>query len=325
MNEIKYYGYGIIVSKNDEKAIDLKNAKSYKILRKQFVDSITIEVVKSYTMPRNELKKMVEEIEDHRESVVLNPADPSKDLIQMFGPQKKRDVCIVVPTLETLGGSRFSVQRIAIEIITKAHLLILDHPELSTVDFNGNVSDLLTSERFDALTLLMDRLRNTKLCFKGKNPLVVDEKFKKVFWDWQNYYITTEEALELTGYARATFYELCKEYMMGKHWRDDYTTESSGQPEDWDKKPVRGMQIDEKTRTLLIKIQRTLGDDWDPVEVGKIAKEEIKEDGEEYIFYEDLVRLRLNFTEGRSAMAKAAKKYRKPERFEELKKELEKM
>lgn len=282
-NNFNYIGYGFVASKKAPEDIDVKSTKAYKTLRAAFVDEITIEVGNSKTLERQLLKRILEE----------------------YGGDK--NTVIVVPNAESLGGTSEMIYRTYYEIASSNPLIILDSPELSTCMLDGTVTNSWSSEGITEKLLF---LRTNLL---GRKAIPIDKKFRFIFWEWQNYYISTQEAIDLLEISRGTLYTLSKKYMTGfccGAYEEEYY-----RLKDFENKPLRGVVLDDITSKTIVKLQRELGDNWTEDAVFEALG--FPESFSKLTFQipKDYIRLRLNYLYGRGAILAAEKKYYKGKEY----------
>jgi hypothetical protein len=172
-----------------------------------------------------------------------------------------------------------------------------------------------------AIQKLKTEFACTKTTTFGRKAISIDKKFRKVFWNWQNYYIDTQDAIDLLGCSRQTFYSLAQEFITSNIYGDVYFDEYY-KLEDYERKAIRGIKLDEDTKEVLIQIKRTIGNFWTLDKVvdvlAKQPREKIK-----FPMANDYIRLRNNYLYGRAAMVSATREYSKGKEYiEELKKEI---
>ena len=114
-NDLYYIGYGIIISAENKTPRQLMNSKAYKQLRACFLNEIVMESTKQVGDERPVLKNLIMKYQCFSKNV------------------------FVVPTLETLGGSMDEIKKNYREMSLVSHIVILNHPELSTVTLNGQI------------------------------------------------------------------------------------------------------------------------------------------------------------------------------------------
>ena len=305
---LKFIGYGFQASKKDIKNIDKKNTKAYKALRKLFLDDIIIEISTNEKNNRNELQKLID-------ANVLKD-DASK-------PIYNQDVAIVIPNIETLGNTVEEVFENYFKIFNYLNIVILNRSDLSTCSLDGEMHyDFLDSEDKYRYT---ETLSWSSSSTRGQAILQMTKNFRKVFWEWQNYFIDTKQACELLDCSHSSLYKLSQEFMTKAHFRTVYEKEFGIR--DYIDKPIRGITLDDDTSKVLIFLQRKLGDEWDENKIFWMCHED-----SEFInmnksyFYIDYIRLRLNYMYGHSKVIEASKKYKKDdEYFNKLKSEIEKL
>lgn len=298
-NKFEYIGYGFVGSKKEESQVEVKSTKAYKALRAAFVDSIIIEVAPPSDSKRWKLRELITENLGNKNFV------------------------LVVPTIETLGGTYEDATSTYNIVIGSFNIVILNRPDLSTITLEGEslvVNDLKAKEKLQADFACARMSSNGK----GRKAIPLDAKFRKVFWAWQNYFIDTKDAIALLGCSRGTLYSLAQEFMTSYSFNGVYYNEYDNL-EDFEKKPVRGINLDDDLNDILIKIQRELGFDWTLDGVNDVL-ETIPWEKQKFGVRYDYLRLKLNFQYGRSGMAVATKTYSKGQTYvEQLREELKNM
>ncbi len=296
-NKFEYIGYGFVGSKKEESQVEVKSTKAYKALRAAFVDSIIIEVAPPSNSKRWKLRELITE-NLHNKNFVL-----------------------VVPSIETLGGTYEDATSTYNIVIDSFNIIILNRPDLSTFTLEGkslvSLNDLRAIEKLQADFACARMSTNGK----GRKAIPLDEKFRKVFWAWQNYFIDTKDAIDLLGCSRGTLYSLAQEFMTSYTFNGIYYNEYENL-EDFENKPVRGITLDDDTNEILLKIQRTLGFNWTFGGVNDVLSTIPSKKIKFGVRY-DYLRLKLNFQYGRSGMAVATKTYSKGHEYvEQLREEL---
>ena len=303
-NTFKYIGYDYIASKKERKDIEINSTKAYKALRAAFLDSITIEVAPPSDTKRNDLREIIMNSFNFNDKGFMVSAS---------------NTVIVVPTVETLGGTHKDACDTYDIILGRLHIIILNRPDLSTITLNGEVLVELSDKA--AIQKLKTEFACTKTTTRGRKAISIDAKFRKVFWSWQNYYIDTQDAIDLLGCSRQTLYSLAQEFITSNIYGDVYYDEYY-MLEDYEMKAIRGINLDEDTKEVLIQINRTIGNCWTLEKVidalAKQPNEKIK-----FPMRNDYIRLRNNLLYGRAAMVSATREYSKGKEYvEQLKKEI---
>lgn len=335
MNSFIYDGFGYVVSNLPKEKVDITTSKAYKELRGHFLDSITIDILSPYEMDPpyisdyfytySELSYLPDLYSDLSYFPELNS--------DAFGKNRMDDAysrVFVVPTIESFGVT----PEIAIanydKFLSCFHVIILDRPDLSTVTLDGEVI-YKHSDRYNRENLVAE-FAISKFKRQGRKAKSLDVKFRKVFWDWQNFFISTEDALSLLNMSRGTFFTLSNDFMTDEAFRTIYLKEHIKRLSNGQLKPIRGITLSENDTKLIIRLHRHLGktNNWGIHAIQQLqsvmGEEEIKIYKECKFAPEDFVRLRLNVSEGRAAMARCSKQYNKgPEYVEILRNELEKM
>jgi len=163
----------------------------------------------------------------------------------------------------------------------------------------------------------------SKVVNKGRKGIVIDKKFRIVFWNWQNYFIDTNDALALMGCSRARLYSLAKEFMTDIAYSDLYSREFDLYMEEYENKPVRGITIDAELEDILRQIRDEYRYDWT---VNNVTSIMMKNMSKAIYMSSDYIRMKLNYTYGKAAMAAATKQYSKgPEYVKQLAEELNKI
>lgn len=314
MNPFTYIGYGCIVSPLPKGKVEVTSSKAYKALKGYFLDSITVEHID----PNNPQRMMLNDI--YIKNCII-----SNNGIEGY----KKNVVLVVPTVETFGDDIEAATKEYFRFLRGFHVIILNRPDLSTITLDGEV--LVELNDINKREVLKTELALTKLKNRGRKANALDAKFRKVFWAWQNFFITTEDALSLLNMARATFFSLSKTFMIDEQIASLYYEELRDNLEDYIEKPIRGIVLSEVDKKLIIRIHRHIGSIWSEAQFLNLVVHDFNEDERalaEKCLYNarDIIRLRLNVSEGRAAMARCSKKYnRGPEYIEKLRKELENM
>lgn len=311
MSNFYYIGYGFVVSSKEEKHVDITNTNAYKILRACLPDRTEIEISNSAYNKRFKLEQII-----------------SKE--QTVDADKK---VIIVPTIETLGATPEAACYYYENILLHFHIMILNHPEFSTVTEDGDI--LVDCGDLRKRMQLVAELACIKPTVKGRKAISPDAKFRKVFWAWQNYYINTDDALSLLNCSKQTLYTLTKEFMTSDVFNHVYHFEFQENMKgfeddkkyyDYFEKPVRGIVPDDKVINIVAKIKKDNGmNGWTESAVIKVLAKWVPYDDVEY--YEgDYIRFKQNCMYGRAAMSAATKKYSKgPEYVIQLEEELSKM
>ena len=306
---LKFIGYGVYISKKSREDIDIKSTKAYKALRPLFLDSITIEISTPEENNRPELEKLIEEN-------VLHDTNGN--------PVYNEDVAIVIPNIETLGSDIEKVTENYYKIFNYFNIVILNYKGLSTCSLNREIHREILDT--DDEYRYAEELSCVRLSTRGRKTLQMTRKFRKVFWEWQNYFIDTKQACDLLGCSHGSLYKLSQEFMSKPYFRKVYEEEVA-YLKDFEDKPIRGITLDENTVKVLVFLQRELGDNWEETKIFHMCYEnnEFRNMPQTY-FYSDYIRLRLNYMYGHSKVIAAAKKYKKDdEYFNDLKKEIEKL
>ena len=295
-NDLYYIGYGIIISAENKTPRQLMNSKAYKQLRACFLNEIVMESTKQVGDERPVLKNLIMKYQWFSKNV------------------------FVVPTLETLGGSMDEIKKNYREMSLVSHIVILNHPELSTVTLNGQI--LIPHTDIIRRSELVAEVAAIKISNRGRKAVSPDAKFRKVFWAWQNFFIGTNDALKLLKCSTATLYAVSKDFMTDISYSILYNIEENNYLTDYMDKPVRGVTVDEEIKTIILTYQRN-NTEWKTFEMDNVISSlKIKP---KYT-NKDYIRLRLNFSQGKSAMAAATKKYSKgPEYVKQLEEELSNM
>ena len=301
-NSLTYIGYGCIISPLPKGKVEVTSSKAYKALKGHFLDSITVEHI--------------------------NPDNPQRTVLNDIYVKNcnKKDIVLVVPTVETFSDNIEAATEEYFRFLKGFHVIILNRPDLSTITLNGEVIvELCDMEKREVLKA---ELALTKLKNRGRKANALDVKFRKVFWAWQNFFITTEDALTLLNMARATFFSLSKMFMIDDQVASLYNEELRDHLEDYAEKPVRGIVLTEVDKKLVIRTHRHIGGVWSEEQFLNLVMNDFNEDERalaEKCPYNtrDIVRLRLNVNEGRAAMVRCSRKYnRGPEYVEKLREEL---
>lgn len=294
-----YVGYGYVVSTKNINDISIKSTKAYKALSKALLTDIIIEAGA---------------LDSRRDSLY--------NFINKNIYEKNFNIVIVIPTIETLAATIDDIAKRYDYITEYFHIIILNRPDLSTIDLNGNV--IVEIDNKDRRKELTNIIACSKVSNRGRKATPINEKFRKVFWAWQNYYIDNDDAIRLLGISRPRLYSLSSEFMTSPNYREIYKKDFKKYMKNFDDKAVRGITIDNDLRLLIGHIRFNCGVDWTVESVQKVLSETtgfVKE-----YCAEDYIRLRLNYMFGRAAIFEAIKKYKKkPEYVDKLREELSKM
>ena len=294
-----YVGYGYVVSTKNINDISIKSTKAYKALSKALLTDIIIEAGA---------------LDSRRDSLY--------NFINKNIYEKNFNIVIVSPTIETLAATIDDIAKRYDYITEYFHIIILNRPDLSTIDLNGNV--IVEIDNKDRRKELTNIIACSKVSNRGRKATPINEKFRKVFWAWQNYYIDNDDAIRLLGISRPRLYSLSSEFMTSPNYREIYKKDFKKYMKNFDDKAVRGITIDNDLRLLIGHIRFNCGVDWTVESVQKVLSETtgfVKE-----YCAEDYIRLRLNYMFGRAAIFEAIKKYKKkPEYVDKLREELSKM
>lgn len=272
-NNTYFLGYGVLISEKEITSRTKSSSKAYQILRDNYCDDMVIDVIKTPDAPRPFL---TDRLYNEKKKIENN----------------KQEFVLVIPTLETLGGNEKQIREIFEMLILSIHLIVLNRPELST--YNMMNEELIHIDDWEARQRLIKKLATIKVKSRqGRKAKEFDASFRKVFWQWQNFTITTEEALNLLKISKPTLFAMTKEFMTSPESRPLYKKEFKEFMFDYSEKPVRGVALDEPTRKLVAGCQRRMGDNWDMAKVLEIAK--ILYISPVQFIPEDYYRFRLNF------------------------------
>ena len=316
MNECKYYGYGFICTNKARETVNIKTSRDYKALKSAFVDSIDMDIDSTLGADRPVLDALIDKILatgdlEHHILVI-----PSADTL---GTSKKLTLADN-ETKENIEAAVFRYKMIT--LIHGLHIIVLDSPQFSTTDFAASFA--IPSSDGKKRAKLIESFFCEKLKKHGRKAMSPDnEKFRLVFWNWQNFFIDTADAISLIGCSKTILYQLTKVFMLNGDLRDTYTEEFEKYMVDYEEKPVRGLQVDEDIENTLRKAQRMMGDKWTIEGVG-LAGVNAHSEKQELLLEQDYIRMRLNYIHGRAAMAAATKKFSKGDAYvQELKEQLD--
>ena len=272
-NNTYFLGYGVLISEKEITSRTKSSSKAYQTLRDNYCDNIIVDVIKTPDAPRPFIKDRL-----YNEKKIIE--------------NNKQELVLVIPTLETLGGNEKQIKEIFEMLILSVHLIVLNRPELST--YNLMNEELIHIDDWETRQRLVKKLATVKVKSRqGRKAKEFDVSFRKVFWQWQNFTITTEEALNLLKISKPTLFAMTKEFMTSPESRPLYKKEFKEFMIDYSEKPVRGVALDEPTRKLVAGCQRRMGDNWDMAKVLEIAK--ILYISPVQFIPEDYYRFRLNF------------------------------
>lgn len=306
-NNFKYFGYGFVGSTKDRSEIEINSTKAYKALRAAFVDTITIEVADPSDTKHWELHSLITDLIDGK--------------IKLDGKQP----VLVVPTAETLGGN-YEDATSTYDFVTMArlHIIILNRDDLSTCTLDGKVK--VEDDDLEARDNLRAEFACARMNTRGRKAMPIDAKFRKVFWAWQNYFIDTQDAIDLLGCSRGTLYSLSQEFITSFSFSGVYDREFDEYLLNYADKPVRGITLDDEITNKLIAIHRIVGDNWTESSVSYALVNERVGFSKKFGLTKEYIRLRLNYMYGRAGMAAATKMYSKGEEYvAQLREELKNM
>lgn len=319
MSEYKFRGYGFICTIKEKETVNIKTSRDYKALKAAFVDTITMDIGPTIDSRRDNLDKLIEEIcnTGNKEKNIL--VIPSADTLGNSEPYNSTN-----DTEERLGSAAF--QYYMILMIHGLHIIVLDSPSLSTTDLQLN--KLITESDITTRQQMVEQFVCSKLKAHGRKSIPIDEKFKKIFWAWQNYFIDTADAVSLLGCSKTILYQLTKEYMGGFFFAESYAKDFKANMEDFSDKAVRGIVVDDDIENALKTIQRACGDEWFDRDDNEFSKAliTVTSTGKVPFMAEDLYRFRLNYVQGRGAMVAATRKFSKGKDYvEQLRQEIAKI
>lgn len=296
-----YLGYGIFISQRAD-AEKIKNgSKAFLALREQACDDIIIEVLKSASDERKKIPEIIK---------IMNEHEAEKKILY-------------IPSIETLGDDIETIRDAYSEIINNMHIVVMHVPELSTCTLNGRELIPMNDYRRNELINELDYYNLN--AYRGRKAKSPDARFRRVFWEWQNFNIDTNDIQRLLGYAKTTIYALSKEFMTNPDYADEYYREFKENMVDYEIKPVRGITLDKDTRNIVLACIKQLEDNWTEEEVWKTAHD-LMGDNARLFSPMDYIRFRNNVTRGRSAMYDLANKYDKgTEYVNQLEEELRNM
>ena len=314
MNECKYYGYGFICTNKARETVNIKTSRDYKALKSAFVDSIDMDIDSTLGADRPVLDALIDKILatgdlEHHILVI-----PSADTLGTSKKLTRADD----ETKENIEAAVFRYKMIA--LIHGLHIIVLDSPQFSTTDFAASFS--IPCSDGEARYKLVESFFCKKLESHGRKAMSPDEKFRLVFWNWQNFFIDTADAVKLIGCSKTKLYELTKIFMRDDTFSKTYAEEFEKYMVDYTEKPVRGLPLDEGIEKTLRKAQRNMGDNWDILGVARACIDAFGEEG--ILLEQDYIRMRLNYIHGRAAMSAATKKFSKGAAYvQELKEQLD--
>lgn len=280
------YGYGILLSDIPLTKKRKTTTKAYIALNKYILDEIVIEAIPNLDSARLDLEFLIDS---------LSPGD-----------------VIVFSSLESIAGNALNVYNILYKLSCHAvDWAILGEPDLSSYNIDSYESYYYSDAKIDAIlndVQLANIGRTT-----GRKAIQLSENFIDVFWDWQNYFISTEEACQILKMGTATFYSKASEFIRLPCYKKKYITGHDERMVDWQKKPMRGPKIkDSKYLEALRDLKRIFGsyDNWDLDEVSAYlatCHEEVLD-----LIPQDIMRLYLNYSQT-AATTRAAKQFYNPE------------
>ena len=273
------YGYGSITSNEDlfnlYRMKNVKNTTAYKSLRSMFLpeENIIIDFIPKLDADRPKLRELVETLQPDDVIVIysLKSLGTKKSILKWYEYIANNNIGLLIPdsSNKKTGLSRFS-----------------------TADWAGEID----KNKISSLNDLINELKylNSEMQYSvGRIKKEIDDKFIQSYWAWQNYYITTEQALGSSNLSRQRFYALTKEYEA----TEDYLKELQRQPQDFVNKPKRG-SLPQIFRKILFEVEN-LGTPLQNVcEKHSISIPDIE--------YE---RMKTTYLYGKKAMAEAQRRY----------------
>jgi len=309
VNPFNYIGYGCVYSDKPKKTIDISNTKAYKALKGLYLDYIEVEIIPKSVSERKVLEQLIE----------------ASYIPDGFGEMVAiENRVFVVPSIETLGNTLEDIGTMFSRIVQDFNIIFLNRPDLSTCNLQGEI--LVDIKNLEEIAKIKLELACSQTNAYGRRARQLNAKFRKVFWDWQNYFIDTNDAIELLEVSRATLYSMAKAFMTETIYSEIYSIEFSNNMVEIENKPVRGVVLDEVITSLLVSMQRSMGnDEWDLMGIAKV----LSESNLEKIPFpnaKDYIRLRLNYEYGKVGMSKATVQYSKGKEYvEQLRKEINNM
>lgn len=309
MAKFKYIGYGFIATNRKIEDVAISSTSSYKALKSAFLNEVVYEAGE-INSPRLKLQAIVKEACESNSTIVNGNQIESH-----------YNTVLVVPNIETLGGTIADATTAYCFIIDVMHIVIQKRPDLSTATLNGDV--LVAENDIEKRDMLKAEFKYSKVTNKGRKAMTPDARFRKVFWAWQNYYIDTKDAVNLLGCARTRLYSLSKEFMTDIAYSNLYMREFNEYMSDYENKPVRGISLDEELTEYLLMIRDEIGLNWTEKKISTFMFNHM--DKAKYLS-SDYIRMKLNYMYGKAAMAAATKQYSKgPEYIKQLEEELRNM
>lgn len=279
------YGYGILLTSIPLTTKRKSTTNAYMALRKYLIDDIIIEAIPNLNSERIELEFLTNS---------LSPGD-----------------VIVFATLEALGSNADEAYEVLYKIgCFGADWAILNEPQLSTYNIESYESFNFS---FSEIEYILKDLRLANFGrTTGRKAIQLSEKFIDVFFDWQNYFISTDDACRILNMTTATFYNKASGFIKEPRHRQKYLSLYDSKMKEWKKKPMRGAKFKEPT---YLEILRDIQREYGAFEKWKLS------DIETFILFkypsvdlipQDVMRLYLNFSQP-GATTRAAKQFYNPE------------
>lgn len=291
----RYIGYGFIVSKNPN--VNIKNSPAYKKLRAAALDDIHVDIGTSVDDDRHKLKSFIQS---------LRWSEPQLD-----------NCVIVFPSIESIGNSATNAADI-LQVALGYGLgsIILNQPELSTHDLYNN--RLIQPADYQEL---LERIACAAYGRHGKRAAAIDIQFRIAYWCWQNYYVSTVDAVRLSGLSQSTFYLTADRYRWSFVAHGLYQRDNENLLRDPFEKPVRGDILSERTRLAVISSVRKYGEDFsidNLIEEYNSTPAEDPASKESQCFYpRDIYREKNKVLYGKAALATASKKFSRGPKYVE--------
>lgn len=196
-------GYACVVTttirRKDKSSFEksLKETKAYELAnRMMHPDNILIDVITGSYRKRKELLEIIDTFENNTVS------------------RKNPIGCIVMPSIFDLGTNVTEFKHNYLMLCQKdIGILFLDNNDLSTVDYNWQYCKTLADT-----TSFLDALKDSDIPSRQgrkKKPLEITDAFKKLYWLYENYFISEKVVYKnkLIGkITKVAFNQLCDLY-----------------------------------------------------------------------------------------------------------------
>ena len=260
-NDTNSYFLGYCVIPAD--TLDVAQTKYYKMLWNAYVDDIRA------SRPHGSLSGLVNSArfsddydEEFFNTILYNEKQKAEEDGKLF--------VLVVPDEKHFGWTAEKQIARFDKVLKDMHIIILSAPELSTYTIDNK--ELVALNDTEKRENLIKKFNTTvQKAIIEKNPIIMSYEFRKIFWKFQNYTINVTEALSALKISKPTFLKFIREYMTSEDTKQMYNEEFQALLPDFERKPPRGVVLDEDTMAIFKACMRRMGDDWDFQLVAVIA------------------------------------------------------